>query len=64
MGARLLNDGSIQPICNDCGIALCWGLSEEEYDDRKQFWDDWCCRSCRQGSRRDQRVTREGETQT
>lgn len=34
------------PICDMCGVALCWDISNEEYIDNKNFWDNWECRDC------------------
>jgi hypothetical protein len=39
--------GGLTPICNCCGVSLCWDISEEEYDERPGFWDAWQCRDCR-----------------
>jgi hypothetical protein len=39
-------DGGFKPICNSCGIALCYSLSEEEYYRVKAFWDKWECDQC------------------
>jgi len=41
--------GAVTPICNTCGILLCWDISEEEYQDDKAFWDDWICQDCNGG---------------
>lgn len=38
--------GGYQPICGDCGIALCWELSPSEYEEAKSFWDAWRCKKC------------------
>lgn len=38
--------GALTPICNECCIALCWDISEEEYEERKLFWDAWTCDEC------------------
>ncbi len=38
--------GAVTPICNDCGIALCWDVSDADYDAQKSFWDNWTCRDC------------------
>jgi len=38
--------GEIQPICDCCGIALCWSLTEKEYLRVKNFWDTWKCSLC------------------
>ena len=42
---------AVTPICNDCGISLCWDILEEEYKEAKQFWDDWICQDCNGGIR-------------
>jgi hypothetical protein len=39
--------GGYTPICNQCGIHLCWDISEDEYQQRPVFWDNWECRDCR-----------------
>lgn len=39
----------LTPVCNECGIHLCWDISEDEYAEYKQFWDDWICQSCNGG---------------
>ena len=36
----------LTPICDKCGVALCWDISVSEYEEDKQFWDDWVCESC------------------
>lgn len=38
--------GCVTPICNDCGIALCWDISEEDYEAARDFWDAWKCQNC------------------
>jgi len=38
--------GSVTPICNSCGVVLCWDVSIEEYIEQKEFWDSWECKSC------------------
>lgn len=38
--------GGVTPICDNCGIALCWDLAESEYRMDKEFWDNWQCRDC------------------
>lgn len=38
--------GGVIPICSDCGIRLCWELSEQEYEERKEYWDNWKCEVC------------------
>lgn len=39
--------GDLTPICNDCGVSLCWDISQEEYDSRPLFWDNWVCKNCK-----------------
>jgi hypothetical protein len=39
-------DGGYTPMCSNCGVALCWDISEQEYEDGKGFWDDWTCKDC------------------
>lgn len=41
--------GGITPMCNECGIALCWDLSAEEYAEDAEFWDSWRCQDCNGG---------------
>lgn len=38
--------GGYTPTCNSCGVALCWDISNEEYAEAKEFWDNWTCRDC------------------
>jgi len=42
-------DGSLTPICNDCGVSLCWDIGEPEYAADRSFWDAWVCRDCNGG---------------
>jgi hypothetical protein len=39
-------NSAMTPICSECGVALCWDISVEEYEAEKEFWDNWCCRYC------------------
>jgi hypothetical protein len=41
--------GGITPMCDDCGVALCWDIDELEYLENKGFWDDWICQDCNGG---------------
>lgn len=41
--------GGVTPICNTCGIALCWDISSDDYDERPAFWDAWLCQDCNGG---------------
>lgn len=36
----------LTPICNECGIHLCYDISIQEYNQDKNFWDDWRCDIC------------------
>lgn len=38
--------GGFTPACSNCGIALCWDISDEEYYEAKEFWDAWRCEYC------------------
>jgi len=42
--------GGLTPQCNDCGIFLCWDISQEDYQEAREFWDAWKCEVCN-GSR-------------
>lgn len=39
----------VTPICNTCMISLCWDISQEEYEESRQFWDAWICKDCNGG---------------
>ena len=41
--------GAVTPICNDCGISLCWDISDEDYEQARAFWDEWICQDCNGG---------------
>lgn len=41
--------GGFTPTCSNCGVALCWDISDEEYQSAKEFWDAWICRHCNGG---------------
>lgn len=43
--------GGYTPACNQCGVHLCWDISENEYEEDKQFWEDWICQDCNGGVR-------------
>ncbi len=43
--------GGVTPICNDCGIALCWDISDADYAEATAFWDAWICQDCNGGER-------------
>lgn len=39
--------GGYTPVCNECGIYLFWGINEQDYFDRKEFWNSWICKECK-----------------
>jgi hypothetical protein len=41
--------GAVTPICNLCGVSLCWDISEGDYARAKPFWDGWVCQDCNGG---------------
>lgn len=41
--------GDFTPICEDCGIRLCWDISREDYAKAQPFWDAWKCQECNGG---------------
>lgn len=43
--------GAFTPICNECGVHLCWDVGEEEANQDRQFWDAWICQDCNGGVR-------------
>lgn len=38
--------GGVTPMCDSCGVSLCWDISRTEYLEARAFWDAWCCRDC------------------
>ena len=49
MGVTIVHStlgGGLTPICSSCGILLCWDISDDEYEDAKEFWDNWECSDC------------------
>lgn len=42
--------GGVTPVCNQCGVHLCWDISKEEYVACKRFWDNWICQECNGGN--------------
>jgi hypothetical protein len=47
--SRMKDPTFLTPICNDCGICLCWDISVEEYEADKAFWEGWQCEFCLEG---------------
>ena len=41
--------GGVTPICDKCGVSLCWDISDDEYQMDRPFWDTWVCRDCNGG---------------
>jgi hypothetical protein len=33
-------------MCSECGVALCYDVPNEEYQEAKEFWDNWTCKEC------------------
>lgn len=55
-------EGAWTPHCNTCGIALCWDISQLEYEEEKEFWDRRECKECNpyaEGSRKRWRLNNE-----
>lgn len=38
--------GGMTPICDECGIKLCYEIDPDEYENYKEFWDGWKCQDC------------------
>lgn len=51
----IINICDVQPICGDCGIALCYGISQIEYEEQKEFWNNWKCDTCNPNYLREER---------
>jgi hypothetical protein len=41
--------GGQTPICNNCGICLCYDISGANYAEAMDFWDEWICEDCNGG---------------
>ena len=46
MGIQPGTLGGMQPVCSSCGIALCYEITQEEYQEFQKYWDDWMCDIC------------------
>jgi hypothetical protein len=44
--------GGVTPICNVCMVALCFDLSQPDYEYNKTYWDNWECQDCNPDYRR------------
>jgi len=38
--------GALTPVCNNCGISHCNDITQNEYEEMKNFWDNWECDVC------------------
>jgi len=38
--------GGYQPVCDMCGICLCYEVEPENYELHRNFWDNWKCEVC------------------
>ncbi len=47
--SRSTMPGGLTPICNDCGVSLCWDIADADYAEIPSFWDSWICRDCNGG---------------
>jgi hypothetical protein len=43
--------GGMTPICNSCGICLCWDISKQDAARDAAFWEAWVCQDCNGGVR-------------
>jgi hypothetical protein len=41
--------GGMTPVCNVCGVHLCWDISQDDYRRNAAFWNAWICRDCNGG---------------
>lgn len=39
------------PICESCGVCLCWNISDIEANEDRDFWEQWRCEDCNGGKR-------------
>lgn len=47
MGVKVqIHTGGVTPICNNCGVSLCWDISVEQYREEQAFWNAWTCDYC------------------
>lgn len=42
-------EGALTPICESCGVALCWDIEESEALKDEDFWNQWKCQDCNDG---------------
>lgn len=41
--------GAVTPVCGECGVFLCWDVSDADYAADREFWDEWVCAECNGG---------------
>jgi len=46
VASKSFPNSAVQPVCSSCGIYLCYDIGNEEYNENKEFWDDWECSEC------------------
>ena len=44
-------EGALTPICEACGVSLCWDIEENEALADEAFWNQWKCQDCNDGVR-------------
>lgn len=44
-------DGALTPICESCGVSLCWDVEEIQAIADMDFWNQWKCQDCNGGHR-------------
>ncbi|MGV9205609.1 MAG: hypothetical protein ACOC44_16485 [Promethearchaeia archaeon] len=45
--------GGLTPICNVCGITLCFEIDPVEYEENTDYWENWCCEECAEYTRKE-----------
>ena len=51
MGVIESDLGGYTPICSDCGVVLCYDITENDYNEVPEFWDAWRCDVCNPNAR-------------
>jgi len=46
MGVIPAEGSDLTPCCENCGVCLCYDITQHWYEDRKEFWDNWKCKHC------------------
>lgn len=44
-------DGGCTPICNICGVHLCYDIGYSDYFENRDFWEMWICEDCNGGKK-------------